>query len=104
MQNKGKGEWLDRYRVYETDNFISDVRGDLGGQSKKIQKKLEKYVYPQLRIEPHFGPNIKRLKNYDPAMWRYRIGDYRMFYIIEENEKLVLIVSFKSRGNAYKDK
>lgn len=95
---------MDNYRILETNGFNSDIRGDLGGQSRKIQKKIEQYVYPQLRIEPHFGLNIRKLRNAKPDMWRYRIGNYRMLYIIDEHEKIIKIISFDIRGNVYKDK
>lgn len=90
------------YSIFETNDFISDIRGDLGGQSEKIQKKINEYVYPQLRMEPHFGLNIKKLRDQKPDMWRYRIGNYRMLYTIDEQEKTVTIISFDIRGNAYK--
>ena len=45
-----------------------------------ISMKLTKYVYPQLRKNPFFGTNIKKLKGYDPATWRYRIGKFRVFF------------------------
>lgn len=93
---------MDKYKIFENEGFLSDVRGDLGGQSKKIQKKIAEYVYPQLRAEPHFGLNIKKLKERKPDTWRYRIGNYRMFYMIDEEEKTVIIASFDIRGNAYK--
>jgi mRNA interferase RelE/StbE len=93
---------LDKYRIFENDGFISDIRGDLGGRSGKIQKKNTEYVYPQLRIEPHFGLNIKKLRDRRPDTWRYRIGNYRMFYMIDEEEKTVIITAFHIRGKAYK--
>lgn len=39
--------------------------GDRAGL-RRIQEKLETYIYPQLRTDPHHGLNIKRLKNWEP--------------------------------------
>jgi mRNA interferase RelE/StbE len=41
-------------------------------------------VFPQLKEEPHFGLNIKKLKGFVPETWRYRIGKFRLIYIIYE--------------------
>ena len=39
---------------------------------------------------PHFGANIKKLKDFTPDTWRYRIGAWRLFYEIDEEEKVAL--------------
>ncbi len=70
------------YRIFETDGFLSDLERDFEGRREKIKKKLREYVYPQLKKSPDFGANIKKLLNFDPPIWRYRIGAYRFFYQI----------------------
>lgn len=59
-------------------------------------------VYPTLRREPRFGPNIKRLKGELSDFYRYRVGDYRLFYTIEEADVVVVVVDLRSRQNAYR--
>jgi mRNA interferase RelE/StbE len=39
--------------------------------------------------------------DYKPETWRYRIGKYRLFYVIDENEKTVYILSIDLRKEAY---
>jgi mRNA interferase RelE/StbE len=36
-----------------------------------------------------------------PARWRYRIGKFRLFYIIDEKEKVVAMISIDDRKDAY---
>ena len=36
------------------------------------------------------------------AGYRFRIGSYRLFYLIEEEKVLVIVVDLKHRQNAYK--
>jgi len=55
-----------------------------------------------LRREPHFGPNIKRLKGEFNRFYRYRVGDYRLFYSIEEDKVVVAIVDLRARQGAYR--
>jgi mRNA interferase RelE/StbE len=60
------GALLNNYRLFETDQFQKDLKQiALSGQQKVTQKLLE-IVYPQLQAHPHFGPNIKKLKGFDP--------------------------------------
>ena len=93
---------MDRYRIFETDTFQQDiVRISRSGLSR-IKDKLREHVYSQLRNEPHFGPNIKRLKHWEPPTWRYRIGTWRFFYEINEREKLVFMTAADHRGQAYR--
>lgn len=90
-----------KYRIFETDQFIEDLSADFKGRGVKIREKLLNYVYPQLRENPYFGKNIKKLHNYDPDTWRYRIGDYRFFYEIDEKESMVYMTAADARKDSY---
>ena len=89
------------YRVFETDEFLRTLR-KLPSDARAIEKKLQQYVYPQLRVEPFFGANIKKLRGYDPAVWRYRIGRFRVFYTVEQEERIVFVLSVDARKDAYR--
>jgi len=89
------------YRIFRTLEFQKQLdRIDLSIRSQ-LNKKIEQYAYPQLTQEPHFGQNIKKLRDYKPETWRYRIGNFRLFYIIDEKEKIVAMISIDHRKNAY---
>ena len=51
----------DKYKIAETDLFLKKINKN---KYKKIYKKISEYIYPLLRKNPYFGPNIKRLKVY----------------------------------------
>ena len=89
------------YRIFETQTFQRDLARLGRSGSRKIEEKLHEHVYSQLRAEPHFGPNIKRLKNWRPPTWRYRIGRWRFFYEIDDIEKIVLMTAADHRSSAY---
>ena len=93
---------LFRFRIFETDQFVNDLSEDFGINTDKIHKKLLQYVYPQLRNNPFFGKNIKKLKNYKPETWRYRIGSYRFFYTINDKELIVFMIAAESRKDSYR--
>jgi len=88
---------LINYRIFETDEFQKRIKKIPKRDKTFIEKKLTQYIYPQLREEPHYGNNIKKLVNYEPETWRYRIGKYRLFYIIDEEDKIIYIVSVDLR-------
>ncbi len=89
------------YRIFETEGFLQDIEQDFEGRKTKILRKLKTYVYPQLTQEPHVGPNIRKLADFSPHTWRYRIGDYRFFYEIDESEKTVFMTAARHRKGSY---
>ena len=70
-------------------------------QYKGLYHKLVEYIYPQLRRNPFFGANIKKLKGDLSHFYRYRIGNYRLFYSIDQEKSLVIVVTISDRKDAY---
>ncbi len=89
---------MNKFKIAETDLFVKKI---VKTQYKKLYKKIVDYVYPMLKRNPYFGPNIKRLKGNFSDFYRYRIGDYRLFYKIENDNILIFIVDIKHRKDAY---
>jgi len=92
---------LNKHRIFETDNFLKNFDKIKGKNKTIIENKLSLKIYPQLKKQPHFGNNIKKLKNFAPETWRYRIGNFRLFYEINDNERIVYIIGISTRQNAY---
>ncbi|MCM8813092.1 MAG: type II toxin-antitoxin system RelE/ParE family toxin [Candidatus Omnitrophica bacterium] len=92
---------MGNFTIFETNQFLKDLNQDFSGQQTRIRKKLDDYVYPQLRCNPYFGKNIKKLVNYQPETWRYRIGSYRFFYTIDAEKKIICLIAADSRQDAY---
>jgi len=85
------------FTIAETKNF-QKIKAKL---DKKVYGKLVNTVYPQLKSNPFYGTNIKKLKGEFEGYYRYRIGDYRLFYIIENEKVLVIITEYKHLKNSY---
>ena len=92
---------LDNFKIFETRQFLKDLEQDFSGQQERIKRKLTTYAYPQLKQNPYFGKNIKKLTNYKSETWRYRIGSYRFFYEIDGSKKIVFMITADSRQGAY---
>ena len=96
-----KGDSLTDYRVFETDQFQKDLGHIARSGMPKLVNKLHEYVYPQLRSNPIWGTNIKRLKGGHSDTWRYRIGAWRFFYKIDEKRRIVYMLAASHRSSAY---
>jgi mRNA interferase RelE/StbE len=92
------------YRIFETRQFSKDLAHLGAAVQKRIEAKLRDYVYPILRQNPYFGPNINRLKNWEPSTWRYRVGGWRFFYEVDDEEGIVFMVAADHRKQAYRSR
>lgn len=90
------------FRIFETRQFSKDL-ACLGEPAReRIEAKLREYVYPILRENPSFGPNIRRLKNWEASTWRYRVGEWRFFYEVDYENGIVFMVAADHRKQAYR--
>ena len=85
------------FKIAETKNF-QKIKKKIG---KKTYDKIVNIVYPQLKTNPYFGTNIKKLKGKFEGYYRYRLGNYRLFYLIEDGKVLIVVTDFRHRQNAY---
>jgi len=46
------GDSLNKYRIFETDEYLEKSSKLPPGNAESTQKKLQSYVYPQLRKNP----------------------------------------------------
>ncbi len=91
----------DVYRIFETDQFLKDCKRLRISLGSNRYLKITEYVYRQLRENSFYGKNIKKLKDWKPETWRYRIGNYRLFYEINKNTKVISITAIDLRDKAY---
>ena len=104
MPESAKGDTSPPFRIFETRQFTKDLARLGAANQRRMEAKLRDYVYPILRHNPYFGPNIKCLKNWDPPTWRYRAGEWRFFYEIGSPEKTVFLIAADHRKQAYREK
>lgn len=81
---------------------------DFSSRAKKFLGKLDKHLLIRIvdRLEnlknnpvPKDSKFIGR--NKDEKIFRYRIGDYRALYSVNENKKIVLIIKIDKRQRVY---
>ena len=85
------------FKIAETKEFVKRVKR----LDSKIYEKIKNIVYPQLRKNPFYGTNIKKLKGEYENVYRYRIGNYRLFYVIDNDKVIVIVTTIVHRQGAY---
>ena len=58
--------------------------------------------FEQLRKAPYEHPNIRRLKGPLAGYFRYRVGDWRVIYEVDEQRQVVTILLIVHRSKAYR--
>jgi len=87
-----------KFKIAETDNYLKSIEKI---NNSKLYSKIKTLVYPVIIDNPFYGQNIKKLKGKFENIYRFRIGKYRMFYTISENEGLIFIIEIIRRKDAY---
>lgn len=85
------------YEIAQTKEFEKRIKKI----DKKVYLKIKTIVYPQLRKNPFYGTNIKKLKGEYEGVYRYRIGYYRLFYVINDDKVVVIVTTISHRQSAY---
>jgi len=97
--SKKKGiELSNNFSIAETETFQKDIKKLKFGS---LYSKIKNYVYPQLKINPFFGTNIKKLRGEFSEIYRYRLGNYRLFYTIDQEKTIIFMMTIKDRKKAY---
>jgi len=68
--------------------------------SASQQRRLDRCC-DRLGADPRRHPNIRPLKGKLAGHWRYRVGDYRVVYRTDENERVVIVLIIAHRGSVY---
>jgi mRNA interferase RelE/StbE len=68
--------------------------------SAALQQRLDR-CFNQLKVDPRRHPNIKLLKGDFAGYYRYRVGDYRVVYFIDEEQRQVIVTIIAHRSNVY---
>jgi len=101
MQRRSEGG-LSEFKIFETDEFLKRLKKLSPRDTTFLRRKLDSFVYPQLRAEPFWGNNIKKLQGYTPETWRYRIGKFRVFYTVDQEEQVLYLLTVDDRKDAYR--
>ncbi len=80
---------------FDEDAVIFYQKAD-GGLVKRLNRCFE-----QLQETPLHHPNIKSLKGLFSGLHRYRVGDWRVIYEVDQAEQTVTVLQIVHRSKAY---
>ena len=63
-----------------------------------VLDKLSQVVYQQLRRDPRGAPGSRKLPNYAPETWQYGVEPWRLFYEIDDEERIVFLIAAVHRA------
>ena len=72
-----------------------------GKANDELVVKLHK-CFDNLSQDPYKGSDIKKLKGDLADSWRYRIGDYRVVYKVDEANKNITVSVIAHRREVYR--
>ncbi len=67
---------------------------------RSLARKLAR-CFEQLERDPQSHPNARPLRHGLAGYWRYRVGDWRVIYRIEQSARVVYVIEIVHRGRAY---
>ncbi len=94
-----------RESVYTIERISSFARKFIESRDRKTQRRIAEAFDHICNISPFYHPNpriIKRLKGKHKGRYRYRIGDIRIIYRVNQKSKSIDILEVDSRGDIYK--
>jgi mRNA interferase RelE/StbE len=86
------------FQIAETETFEKELKSL---RLEERYNRVKKTIYGILKDNPYYGNNIKKLKGKYSGLYRYRLGDYRLIYSIEETEQIVFMLHAVQRKDAY---
>ena len=78
-----------------------DAQSFFESSPASLQKKLDR-CFDILKVTPRKHPNIKALKGLLSGYWRYRVGDYRVVYGIDDELNKVTVILIAHRSKIYR--
>ncbi len=90
------------YRIFETAAFQRDLKRLGEAPERRLREVLRRRLLPVLRATPRQAPAAAKLRDWEPPTWRVRIGQWRVFYQIDDAERIVFLTAAEHRKDAYR--
>ncbi|SKC11315.1 type II toxin-antitoxin system RelE family toxin [Dyadobacter psychrophilus] len=84
------------YKLIFTNKALKSLKAIPKRDASQILEKLE-----ELSADPNEARNVKRLQSHPIAVFRLRIGDYRVLFDKEDALKIIEIIDIGHRKHIY---
>jgi mRNA interferase RelE/StbE len=65
-----------------------------------LQRRLDR-CFDHIKVNPRGAGNAKRLGGNLSGHYRYRVGDYRVIYRIDDSQQIVFVLKIAHRSEVY---
>jgi mRNA interferase RelE/StbE len=89
-----------RYTVLIDKRVQKDLENIPTHTCEKFIELLDEFEKDPIRPRPKF--DVKILKGFPGNLYRLRIGDYRVLYSVDKDNKVVKITTIRHRKKSYK--
>ncbi|MCF6320765.1 MAG: type II toxin-antitoxin system RelE/ParE family toxin [Rhizobiaceae bacterium] len=80
--------------------FSKDAQKQLRKLDSKIQSRIKKVIYEKLVLNPQL--NLLPLAGDMKGLYKFRVGDYRLLCVKQDEELCILVVKVKHRKEVYR--
>jgi len=87
------------YLIDISDEFINSIKPY--DDKRLMGRILEAILHLSKNPMWGVGQTVKPLRYVNEKKWRYRIGDFRLIYSIDDDRKMVQLLEFGPRGDIY---
>ena len=84
------------YRVELRPSALRDLKKLPPGVRERISERID-----ALGDNPR-GPGTKSLKGNLKGLWRLRVGDYRVMFVVDDRKRTVDVLRVGARGSLYR--
>lgn len=82
--------------------FTSKASKDLRRFSASDQRRIADFLFERVSNHPDPRSLAKRLSGVEEALWRFRVGDFRIIVRFEDERMIVLVVAVGNRRDIYR--
>jgi len=109
MVNAADGQVRERpasYSVADIEDWNVGFSGEFAKETRRLDRKLQGQIFVAIQdilTNPMTvrGDTVKPLERNLKGLWRYRVGDYRIIYRPQPDQRRVELVTFGPRGAVY---
>ncbi len=84
-----------------TVSYVKSAVDDIAELDRSMKRLIKKTIEDKLMVDPlKFGKALRRNLS---ALFKLRVGDYRIIYQVKEKEVIVVIVKVGHRREVYED-
>ncbi len=87
------------FKVLLEVGVLQKINGFPGKEARRFKEQLKTLSENPF---PGFDPDKKEIKGASKTAYRLRVGDYRFFYIIEVENKIVKVTEFLTAEQAHR--